>query len=250
MDKLEVMEKHSRIVTYSAIGEVYYLKKKGVRRVSIVLKPFKGVVVTMPYSVRFDDAERFVLQKTEWIAMAKAKMASLETRRTVFTESTLYKTKKRTLTFVRHAAEKSAVSCRILQDEIRISIPEGVSTEHPTVQDLTVKAIERAWTLEAKELLPQRVLQLASRCGFMFGNVAVKKIKSRWGSCSFQNNINLSVYLMQLPDSLIDYVILHELCHTVEKNHGPKFWALLDRHTDAKAKLLAKEMKKYSTRYF
>jgi Predicted metal-dependent hydrolase len=250
MDKLKVMEKHSKTVAYSNIGEVCYIKKKGVRRVSIVLKPFKGVVVTMPYSVKFDDAERFVLQKAEWIEMAKAKMANLETRKTIFTESTCFKTKKRNLTFIRHAADKGVVSCRILQDEIRISVPEGVETEHPTVQDVTVKAIERAWTLEAKELLPVRVAQLASGCGFTFGNVAVKKIKSRWGSCSHQNNINLSVYLMQLPDYLVDYVILHELCHTVEKNHGPKFWALLDKHTGAKAKLLAKEMKRYSTRYF
>lgn len=250
MDKLKVMEKNSKVVTYAEVGEVCYQKKKGVRRVSIVVKPFKGVVVTMPYSVRFEDAEHFVLQKADWIEMARKKMANLETRKTVFNESTSFRTKKRTLTFVRHAAEKGVVSCRILQNEIRISVPEGVDTEHPTVQDLTVKAIERAWTLEAKELFPQRVAQLAAGCGFTYGNVAVKKIKSRWGSCSHQNNINLSVYLMQLPDYLVDYVILHELCHTVEKNHGPKFWALLDKHTGARAKLLAKEMKRYSTRYF
>ncbi len=244
------MESRSKTVVYPAIGEVFYVRKKGVRRVSIVLKPFKGVVVTMPFNIKLDDAERFVLQKTEWIEMAKAKMANLETRKTVFNESTSFRTKKRILTFARHSSENSVVSCRILQNEIRISVPEGVETEHATVQELTVKAIERAWTMEAKELLPLRVFQLASECGFKFGNVAVKKIKSRWGSCSYQNNINLSVYLMQLPDYLIDYVILHELCHTVEKNHGPKFWALLDKHTSEKAKLLAKEMKKYSTRYF
>lgn len=55
---------------------------------------------------------------------------------------------------------------------------------------------------------------------------------------------------MNIPDNLIDYVILHELCHTVEKNHGPKFWKLLDHVTNGNAKLLAKEMKKYSTRFF
>jgi len=250
MDKLKVMEKQSKVVDYPEVGEVRYLKKKGIRRVSIVIKPFNGVVVTMPYNVKYDDAERFVLQKTEWIAMAKKKMANLETRKTVFNESSSFTTKKRTLTFVRHDAEKDVVSCRILQNEIRISVPHGISIEHSTVQDVAVKAIERAWTLEAKEFLPVRVSQLASNCGFSFGNVAVKRIKSRWGSCSHQNNINLSVYLMQLPDYLIDYVILHELCHTVEKNHGPKFWSLLDRHTGARAKLLAKEMKRYSTRYF
>lgn len=250
MDKLKVMERQTKVVEYTEIGEINYIKKKGVRRVSIVLKPFKGVVVTMPYNVKYDDAERFVLQKTEWIVMAKAKMANLETRKTVFNESSTFTTRKRTLTFVRHVAEKGVVSCRILQNEIRISVPQGISTEHPTVQEIAIKAIERAWTLEAKEFLPVRVSQLASSNGFSFGNVAVKRIKSRWGSCSHQNNINLSVYLMQLPDYLIDYVILHELCHTVEKNHGPKFWSLLDRYTDARAKQLAKEMKRYSTRYF
>ena len=52
---------------------------------------------------------------------------------------------------------------------------------------------------------------------------------------------------MRLPDHLIDYVLLHELCHTKEKNHGAGFWTLLNSITQSKAKLLAKEIKKYST---
>jgi len=58
------------------------------------------------------------------------------------------------------------------------------------------------------------------------------------------NNINLSIFLMNLPAHLIDYVIIHELVHTVHKNHGPSFWKLLDQHTGG-AKLLAAEMKKH-----
>lgn len=239
-----------KVITYPEVGEVSFLKKKGVRRVSIVVKPFKGVVVTMPFNIKVEDAEHFVLQKKDWIVAAKLKMSKLETRKTVFTEETSFRTKKRELRFIRHSAESTVMQCRILQNEVRVSIPQSVDIEQPDVQDFVVKAIERAWALEAKELLPVRVAQLAASSGFSFGNVAVKRIKSRWGSCSYQNNINLSIYLMQLPDYLVDYVILHELCHTIEKNHGPKFWSLLDKHTNSKAKLLAKEMKRYSTRYF
>jgi predicted metal-dependent hydrolase len=204
----------------------------------------------MPYSFKYEDAERFVAQKLEWIAMAKSKMAKLETRKTIFDETSQFKTRTRELTFVRSAASESTIAVRISKTEIRVTVPEGVEIEREEVQGVTVKAIEKAWTLEAKELLPQRVAQLASTYGLSYAGLSLKKIKSRWGSCSFQNNINLSIYLMQLPDYLIDYVILHELCHTIEKNHGPKFWALLDKYTGFKAKQLAKEMKKYSTRYF
>ena len=71
----------------------------------------------------------------------------------------------------------------------------------------------------------------------------IQTSKTRWGSCSASNSINLSVYLMTLPSHLMDYVILHELCHTVHHDHSDAFWALMDKVTDGKAHALRNELK-------
>jgi predicted metal-dependent hydrolase len=103
---------------------------------------------------------------------------------------------------------------------------------------------------QANRFLPKRVETLAVRHGFSYNRIAIKNIRSRWGSCSVQNNLNFSIYLMHLPDELVDYVILHELCHTVHKNHGAKFWELLDAVTGGRARQQAALMRRYSARMF
>lgn len=103
---------------------------------------------------------------------------------------------------------------------------------------------------QAKQFLPSRVGVLAKRFGFSYNKVTVKDIRSRWGSCSSLNNLNFSIYLMDLPDDLVDYVILHELCHTVHRNHGAHFWELLDKCTGGKARELSARMDTHSMRMF
>jgi predicted metal-dependent hydrolase len=96
----------------------------------------------------------------------------------------------------------------------------------------------------AAEYLPGRTALLAKEHGFIYRRLSLRASRTRWGSCSAVNNINLSIFLMQLPAHLIDYVILHELVHTVHKNHGPDFWQLLDNLTGG-ARVLAREIRKY-----
>jgi predicted metal-dependent hydrolase len=73
--------------------------------------------------------------------------------------------------------------------------------------------------------------------------VKIQSSRTRWGSCSASNSINLSLFLMALSSRLIDYVIKHELCHTVHHDHSDKFWRLMDDVTDGKAKALRRELK-------
>jgi len=66
--------------------------------------------------------------------------------------------------------------------------------------------------------------------GFKFGRVLVKSQRTRWGSCSRRKTISLNLKLLFIPQDLAQYVLIHELCHTVHLNHSQKFWALLTRH--------------------
>jgi predicted metal-dependent hydrolase len=97
----------------------------------------------------------------------------------------------------------------------------------------------------AAEHLPPMLHRLAQAHGFRFCRVRISTSKRRWGSCSSRGVINLSFYLMLLPAHLIEYVLLHELCHTVEMNHGPAFWVLLNEHTQQRALALRRELRGY-----
>jgi len=92
--------------------------------------------------------------------------------------------------------------------------------------------------------LPQRVQYLASKHGFSYKQIRVRKLTARWGSCSNNGVITLSYYLLQLPWNLIDYVILHELTHTRHLHHGPNFWTEFKKVLPS-AKLLQKEIRSY-----
>jgi predicted metal-dependent hydrolase len=82
---------------------------------------------------------------------------------------------------------------------------------------------------QATREIVRRLGDLAERHGFAYGRVFIRNQKTRWGSCSRENNISLNINISRLPPELTDYVILHELAHTRVKNHGNRFWALLDK---------------------
>lgn len=82
---------------------------------------------------------------------------------------------------------------------------------------------------KAKKTLVKRLKWLASKYGFSYNRVFIRNQKTRWGSCSSKNNISLNMKLVRLPDELVDYVILHELAHTIKKDHSKAFWAEMDK---------------------
>jgi len=82
-------------------------------------------------------------------------------------------------------------------------------------------------TSEIRRSLTQRLQELADLHGFSFNHVSLRDQRSRWASCSARNNISLNRKLYFLPDRLRDYVLIHELAHTVRKDHSPAFWQIV-----------------------
>lgn len=98
---------------------------------------------------------------------------------------------------------------------------------------------------EAREILCQRLDELAKTHGFSYNRVTIRNQKTRWGSCSHNNHISLNVKLVRLPESLMDYIIVHELVHTRFKNHGKQFYNELERIVGCR-KPYEVALKKYS----
>lgn len=84
----------------------------------------------------------------------------------------------------------------------------------------------------ARNIIVSRLGELSQRYRFTYNKVFVRSQRTRWGSCSGQNNINLNVNLIRLPVELMDYIILHELVHTRIKDHSPRFWSMLGQYVD------------------
>jgi len=155
------------------------------------------------------------------------------------------------------ALQAATFQLKILQTErknIRVSLSSGVLTvecplsvslESDLIQQKLHEILKNVFRHEAKRTLPGRVELLARQYGFTYTGLKINSSRTRWGSCTPRKSINLSLYLMQLPWHLIDYVILHELCHTLEMNHSERFWAQMDKVTANQSKALRKELKQY-----
>ena len=223
-------------------------RSKKAKNINISIRPFKGVRVAVPRLASFRQAKQFVVLRKHWIEKHAAQMKQFEDRQTVFNWDTQFNTKYRTLNLIKSKID--VISYNYTENQIVVQIPESESILNSDVQDFIVNAIEKTYRLEAKAYLPNRVEKLAKTYDLVYKKVKINNAKTRWGSCSSENNINLSLQLMRLPDYLIDYVILHELAHTKVKNHSTQFWYFLDALTENKAKKLDKELKSYYLQVF
>ena len=88
----------------------------------------------------------------------------------------------------------------------------------------------RALADQALQVIPDRVRHYAALIGVRYGRITIRNQKSKWGSCSAKGNLNFNCLLMLCPPEVLDYVVVHELCHRKEMNHSPKFWAEVEKY--------------------
>lgn len=98
----------------------------------------------------------------------------------------------------------------------------------PPVPKMTMEEIHKL-AQEALLVIPRRAAYFAPVVGVSYGRITIRNQRSRWGSCSAKGNLNFNCLLMKTPPEVIDYVVVHELCHRKEMNHSPRFWAEVEK---------------------
>lgn len=105
-------------------------------------------------------------------------------------------------------------------DWIRNHLPPQ---DAPVLQPFTSEEIH-SMADAALKVIPQRVAHFAPLVGVDYGRVTIRNQRSKWGSCSSKGNLNFNCLLMLAPPEVLDYVVVHELCHRKEMNHSERFW--------------------------
>ena len=142
-----------------------------------------------------------------------------------------------------HALSKMLFSLK--NSKLNIFIPQNVNIESITFQKLLKQNILKVAKRASVGYLSTRLNELAQARGLKYNEFAVSTARTRMGVCSNKKKITLSVYLIFYPQHLVDYVILHELAHLTEMNHGPRFHALCNSYCGGKERELEREFKRF-----
>ncbi len=186
------------------------------RKTIALIVNFDGsLVVRAPHYARDEQIRAFVEEKAAWIRATQAKSRQMQ----------------------RQAAHEyaegetfyylgQAIPLRLVEKGARpLELKDGHFILLASAR-LQAAALLTTWyKAEAARLLPARAALLAAFFGLKFGKVRISSARRRWGSCSTSGTISLSWRLVMAPAEVMDYVIVHELAHIMEKNHGPEFWA-------------------------
>jgi predicted metal-dependent hydrolase len=175
-----------------------------------------------------NEAEQEVLvhRRARWIRDKLKLVNSSQSAEAITTGSRLRYYGRTYFTEVRHCPELTKPRLNFTASRFIIENPDGLVIQ----SDALMPSLEQFYRERAHEKLPVRVRFWERQTGLQACGTRIRYFQSRWASCDTQNVLEFHPRVMELPTSVQDYVIVHELCHTVEKNHTKAFWMLVAQH--------------------
>lgn len=217
--------------------EVLWKKRIGKKNLTLRIEPASTdqlYIVSVTSSMRTPKAEvvRFLMAKKIWIEKTTEKIQSSQQRfalKSILSGesfpllgyqlklSLAYMSNRRTVEFKKNFKEQALQCVSSIQDW---STPEA--------QKIFFTALQKFYMNNAKAYLTIRLEELSKITQLKYQRISIRNQRSRWGSCSSQGTISLNYKMIALSPSLIDYILIHELCHTQHMNHSDKFWSLVE----------------------
>lgn len=187
------------------------------RRLHLV-SGIRGVEAVVPAGYDEGRLQEFVQNKRDWI-IKTANYYSRLREKTGHTESDViyYLGKKYRMRLV-----KDRLASAVVSDAL------GTATFHVTDMRRYKREIEQWYREQTASVIAERLPALSATLDLSYNKCTIKHQKSRWASCSRKKNLNFNLLLSAAPAEVIDYVIVHELCHTVEMNHSRRFWQMVE----------------------
>lgn len=190
------------------------------RRKTASIRVEEGAVsVVVPASISVEKIDQLLVSKRLWIkekmALQRA-LAPVTDKQFVSGEAFPYLGRNYRL----KVEQGSFVPVKLLQGQLVVQTPEGCHQPH-----MIRNALVRWYKRQALQKMRDKVKRYAPVVGVKPAGVAIKSFKSRWGSCTVKGELEFNWRIMFAPNRMVDYVVVHELCHLIHYDHSPDFWS-------------------------
>jgi predicted metal-dependent hydrolase len=197
----------------------------------IVVKPGQ-VEIVAPLQIPEHKLHQFVEAKQQWVTQALKKMAASSPQNSGFVPveyksgaDMTYQGKAYPLTVLSSKLKRVKIE---FTDGYTVFVPETLNPDEHNHQ--IKEALIRWMKKQTKQLVEQMVESHTAKHQLNPRTISIKTQKSRWGSCGIHNDININWLLIMAPKEVLEYVVIHELCHIRVKNHSSQFWLLVGEH--------------------
>lgn len=191
-----------------------------------VQKEQSRVILTLPRLISLDQGKQFLKSKQGWVEnqwkKAQEQASKKKLRRYELGESFYYLGEEITLALCPHSSPACRHRiCSVQGSELLLCF--GSKLQEEQIKML----VERFYRQKASEIIHDRLEHFNTHYGLAYQKVSFRNQKTRWGSCSPQGNLNFNWRLVLAPIEVLDYVVVHELCHLIHMNHSAQFWSVV-----------------------
>lgn len=193
---------------------------------SITVSEKRGVIVRAPFWVPEFSIKNFVDERSAWIVnqLRHINLKKIADKKYEEGEHHLFFGKEYPLSFaLSESPTRTQVS--LVEDKMQVKIFSGHENEKK--QSETKEAILRLYLEEGIGVITQKVNFYSEKLNVSYTRIDLKKVSSIWGSCSAGNNLSFNRKLVMAPHEIVDYVVIHETCHMIQRNHSSRFWSLV-----------------------
>lgn len=196
------------------------------KTVGICVKPDQTVQVAIPKRFPLAKVDALVRGKADWIRRKLSQYRDIQAQ---------YQPKQyvsgEIFTYLGHdcrlkVLEGAEIPVSLKQGVLRVSVPRDLSPEQRPLS--VARELETWFRAQAQRHLGERTAWYAARMRVTPVSVGIKSYRSRWGSCHADGRIYFNWRIIMASPSIVDYVVVHELCHLVHHNHSPNYWRLVE----------------------